>query len=76
MCLVDLGNHAFYACRDPVSPLMATVVMVLVNIGCKVELVKYLAHGGLALSTSIAVLTGAGLLSCRLRCRLHWGPVQ
>lgn len=63
LALVALGaqlliNRAFYALKDTVTPMLFTFVMVLLNIFFNWLLIKPLAHGGIALGTSLSVNLG------------------
>jgi len=60
----------FYALQDTATPMWTGVAAVAVNIALNLVLVRYLAHGGLALATSLAALVGCLLLLYLLRRRL------
>lgn len=62
--------RTFYALQDTTTPMWTGVVAVAVNIILNLILVKWLAHGGLALATSLAALVGCLLLLYLLRRRL------
>ncbi|GEA17226.1 murein biosynthesis integral membrane protein MurJ [Moorella sp. E306M] len=66
----DYLARAFYALQDTAMPMWTGLASVAVNIGLNLVLVRYLAHGGLALATSIAALVGCALLLVFLRRRL------
>lgn len=66
----DYLARAFYALQDTATPMWTGLCSVVVNIGLNLVLVRYLAHGGLALATSIAALVGCTLLLILLRRRL------
>jgi putative peptidoglycan lipid II flippase len=70
LCWWDLEARAFYALRETATPVKATLVVVAVNVVLNLILVRPMAHGGLALATSIAALVGCVLLLCALRRRL------
>ncbi|MEW6572175.1 MAG: murein biosynthesis integral membrane protein MurJ [Bacillota bacterium] len=70
----DYLARAFYALQNTATPMWTGLVTVGVNIGLNLILVRYLAHGGLALATSIAALVGCVLLLVLLRrCLGHIG---
>jgi putative peptidoglycan lipid II flippase len=60
----------FYALQDTKTPVWTAAVSVLANIGFGVLLMKPMAHGGLALATSLASMMNLGLLLWALRRRL------
>lgn len=66
----DYLARAFYALQDTATPMWTGLASVAVNIVLNLVLVRYLAHGGLALATSIAALVGCALLLVFLRQRL------
>lgn len=66
----DYLARAFYALQDTATPMWTGVAAVVVNIAVNLVLVRYLAHGGLALGSSLAALVGCLLLVVLLRKRL------
>lgn len=56
--LNDLSARAFFAVHDTKSPVLINVLVMGVNVILNLILVKPLAHGGLALATSIASTLG------------------
>lgn len=58
--LNDLSAKVFLAVQDTRTPVMITVLMVGCNVVLNLILVKPMAHGGLALATSMASTLGAG----------------
>lgn len=74
--LVTMGSRtvlsrAFYALLDTRTPLVVSAIDVAANIGMSVALVMTpLAHGGLALATSLASILHAWLLKAMLERRL------
>lgn len=56
--LQQLINRAFYALKDTVTPMIFTFIMVILNILFNWLLIKPLAHGGIALGTSLAINLG------------------
>jgi len=53
---VRLITMSFYALKDTKTPVKIGIYIVLINIALDLILVKYLAHSGLALATSIAAI--------------------
>ncbi|MEA1939480.1 MAG: murein biosynthesis integral membrane protein MurJ [Candidatus Caldatribacteriota bacterium] len=53
---VKLVTMAFYALKDAKSPVTIGAYIVIINLILDLILVKYLAHSGLALATSIAAI--------------------
>jgi putative peptidoglycan lipid II flippase len=47
-------NRAFYALEDTSTPVKIAVTTIALNLGLNLILIRYLAHGGLALAYSIA----------------------
>lgn len=62
LMLVKVGAPAWFARHDTKTPLRFALVAVAVNIILNLLLIRYLAHVGLALATSIAALVHAWLL--------------
>jgi putative peptidoglycan lipid II flippase len=62
---------AFYALKDTATPTKIAAVCMLTNIVLNLLLMGPLAHGGLALATSIASALNMGLLIVVLRKRLN-----
>lgn len=63
--------RVFYALQDVMTPLKISLVVIAVNLGTNVILVRLLQQGGLALGTSIAATLNAVLLGRFLRGRLR-----
>jgi putative peptidoglycan lipid II flippase len=84
MGLVSILSRALHALKDTASPLRAAVVAFVINAALSAALaLTPLAHGGIALATSIAMTLQAGLLFMFLK-RKHgamarelgqWAPV-
>lgn len=56
--LKDLLRRVFFSLQDTKTPMINSMIAILVNIVLNMILVKFMGHGGLALSTSIsAILT-------------------
>ncbi len=62
LMLVKVGTPAWFARRDTKTPLKFALVAVAVNIILNLLLIRYLAHVGLALATSIAAVVHAWLI--------------
>jgi putative peptidoglycan lipid II flippase len=67
---LDFLNRCFFALQDTLTPMWAAVGMVVLNIGFNLALVKPLAHGGLALGTSLATVVAVLYLLWRLQGRM------
>lgn len=70
MSLREIILRAFYSLQDTKTPMVIGVVTVVINIILNIILVRYLAHGGLALATSISVTAGLLMLLWYLRKKL------
>lgn len=68
--LVYLFTRAFYAMRRPLVPVLASCAAVGTNVACDLLLVGSLREGGLALSTSLAGVVNAGILTLFLWSRI------
>ncbi len=62
LMLVKVGAPAWFARHDTKTPLKFALVAVAVNILLNLLLIRFLAHVGLALATSIAAIVHAWLL--------------
>lgn len=69
--VVRIASPTFYALGQNRTPVVVSVVTVLVNAALNLALVRVLGYRGLALGTSIAALFNAALLMVLLRRRLH-----
>jgi len=67
---VRIVVNAFYALQDTKTPVQMAVISVIAKIVLGVILMQWLAHGGLALSTSLASMLNFGLLLLALRKKL------
>lgn len=65
---------AFYALQDTRSPVRIGLYTILLNLLLSLALMGPLAHGGLALATSLAAFVNLGLLGLGLR--RHLGQIQ
>lgn len=57
--IVEVMNKAFYAKQDTKSPLIAGIIMIIINVILCVTLSKFLDVRGLALATSITAIVNA-----------------
>lgn len=64
--LYNLMVKSHYAIRDTKTPLIAMLISVSANIVLNAVFIRYMAHGGLALATSLATLSGAVYMYIRL----------
>jgi len=67
---VRIVVSTFYALQDMKTPVRAACISVAANIILGVILMQWMAHGGLALSTSLASMLNLGLLINALRAKL------
>jgi putative peptidoglycan lipid II flippase len=67
---VKIVAATFFALKDTRTPMIMAVVSVAANIVLGIVLMKPLAHGGLALATSLASILNLGLLVYALRSKL------
>jgi putative peptidoglycan lipid II flippase len=70
MAGVRIVSQAFYSLQDTRTPVKIAVLAVVVNILLSFILMGPLAHGGLALATSLAAMLNLGLLTVRLRKKI------
>jgi putative peptidoglycan lipid II flippase len=68
--VVRIASPTFYALNESRTPVMVSVISVLVNAALNLALVRLLGYRGLALGTSIAALVNAATLLVLLRRRL------
>ncbi len=64
--LIKLFSTCFFANRDTRTPMIIGIISVVLNVTLNLLLIGSLAHVGLALSTSIAAWTQAGILGVLL----------
>ena len=76
--LVQILGRAYYAVKDTTTPLVMTVVSIVVNVILAIALAPDLGINGLALANSIATLAEAALLLFVLapRARLRLGSLS
>jgi putative peptidoglycan lipid II flippase len=67
---VKIASPTFYALRDSRTPVIVSVVSVLVNLGLNLALVQVMGFRGLAFGTAIAAIFNALALLWLLRGRL------
>ncbi|NLY08803.1 MAG: murein biosynthesis integral membrane protein MurJ [Tissierellia bacterium] len=70
LALREILLRSFYSLQDTKTPMIIGVITVAINIILNIILIKYLAHGGLALATSIAITIGFALLIWSLHKKL------
>jgi putative peptidoglycan lipid II flippase len=70
MSLRDLISRFYFSLQDTMTPMLLGIGAVALNIGLNFLLIRPLAHGGLALSTSLAALFAMLLLFEILRRRI------
>jgi putative peptidoglycan lipid II flippase len=68
--MLEIATRLFYAQKDMWSPLWVTLITTTVNGVLGWILLPHLAHGGIALSNSVAACLGAGILLWMARRRL------
>jgi putative peptidoglycan lipid II flippase len=62
-----LVGRVYFAMQDTLTPLKIGLLSILLNVVLNLILVRYLAHGGLALATSLAATVKLLLLLLKLR---------
>lgn len=67
---VRIVVSTFYALQDTRTPVRIAVISIIANIALGIILMGPLAHGGLALSTSLASMLNLGLLVRALKMKL------
>ncbi len=75
---VRIVVSTFYALSDTRTPVIMATIAIIFNILLSMLLMGPMAHGGLALATSIASMVNLGLLMFRLRDRMGgsgWGDI-
>jgi putative peptidoglycan lipid II flippase len=70
MALRDLISRVYFSLQDTMTPMLLGIGAVVLNIGLNLLLIGPLAHGGLALSTSLSALFAMLLLFVFLRRRI------
>jgi putative peptidoglycan lipid II flippase len=67
---VKIASPSFYSLRDSRTPVVVSVISVLVNLTINLVLVRVMGFSGLALGTALAAIFNAGTLLWLLRRRL------
>ncbi|PKM89709.1 MAG: murein biosynthesis integral membrane protein MurJ [Firmicutes bacterium HGW-Firmicutes-12] len=67
---IQLLNRVFYSIQDTKTPVAVGIFTILINIALNFLLIKYLAHGGLALAYSLAGIVNMVGLLLVLRIRI------
>jgi putative peptidoglycan lipid II flippase len=67
---VKIVAATFFALQDVRTPVLMAIISIIANIILGIILMKPLAHGGLALATSLASMLNLGLLAYALRARM------
>jgi putative peptidoglycan lipid II flippase len=67
---VRIVAATFFAMQDTRTPMLMATVSILANITLGILLMRPLAHGGLALATSLASILNLGLLVYAMRLKL------
>ena len=75
MAVNDLMLRGYYALHDMKTPMIYAGIGVVVNITLNLLLIKSMAHGGLALATSIAALVNCVLLLSGFRKKIPEGKL-
>ncbi|MBX6341958.1 MAG: polysaccharide biosynthesis C-terminal domain-containing protein, partial [Thermomicrobiaceae bacterium] len=70
--VVEAVTRAFYAMHDTRTPVIASVVTIVANIGLSALLAPRLGHGGLALSISVTTTIEMLILLAVLVRRIGW----
>jgi putative peptidoglycan lipid II flippase len=68
---VKIASPSFYSLRDSRTPVIVSVISVLVNLGLNLMLVRVMGYRGLALGTALAAIFNAGVLLWLLDRRLE-----
>ncbi|MFH0812173.1 MAG: murein biosynthesis integral membrane protein MurJ [Pseudomonadota bacterium] len=67
---VRIAVQAFYSLQDTRTPVKIAVIALISNVLFSILLMGPLAHGGLALATSLAAMINLGLLTVMLRRKI------
>lgn len=68
--LREILSRTFYSFQDTKTPVINSVIAMIINICLNIILSKYMGIGGLALATSIAAIFCTGLLFINLRKKI------
>ncbi len=69
MALADIFIRAYYALHDMKTPILCASISVIINVILNLIFVRYMAHNGLALATSIAAACSTTALYIGLRIK-------
>ena len=64
-----LFTQTYYSIHDMKTPMVCGAIGVIINVVLNLILIRFMAHGGLALATSIASICNAGFLYYGLRMK-------
>lgn len=67
---LQIMNRVFYSMEDTITPVVAAIISVAVNVGASLWLIKSMQHGGLALAFTISGITNLLLLIAIFKWRL------
>lgn len=68
--LKEILQNVFYSLHDTKTPMINSTISVVINIILNFILIKYMAHAGLALATSISSIVTAVLLFIKLKRKI------
>lgn len=69
---ISLLGRVYFAMQDTLTPLKTGLLVILLNVALNLILIRHLAHGGLALATSLAAAANLLLLLRGLRRKLEY----
>lgn len=70
MSLKPFINRVYYSMQDTKTPMINSLIAVSINIVLNLILIRYMAHKGLALATSISAIVSCALLLYHLRRKI------
>ncbi len=70
MAVKSLLNRVFYSLQDTKTPMINSFISLGINIALNLILIKYMAHRGLALATSISAVVTTLFLIVKLRNKI------
>lgn len=70
--LNDILGKIFYSLQDTKTPMLTSFFSVVINISLNLILIRYMAHAGLALATSISGILGVLLLFRSLKRKIGY----
>jgi putative peptidoglycan lipid II flippase len=68
--IVEVLSRTFYAMKDTRTPVIAAIIIIVINIAISAAVVDRLGHVGLAMSLSISTMIEALILLAVLRIRI------